>query len=136
MSLGLAEHIRNAWGNSIAAAIDAGAGRGKLCVYDGPRPRSAGSPTTLLAELVFSKPCAQEARRGLITFGPMEPDSDAKGTGRAAWARATDSEGNFVADFSVGPKGSNSDIVLDGTTAIEKGQIVSVLNGSIQEGNP
>jgi hypothetical protein len=135
MAIGLAEAIRNAWGDAIIAAIDAGAAAGKLRIYDGSRPATGGAATNLLAELTFSDPCAPGAAGGVVTFDAITPDASANASGNATWARAVDSDGNFAVDLGVGASGSGADVELN-TVAIVAGAQVSCTSATITEGNP
>lgn len=133
--LGLAESVRNAWCDAIASLIDSGKGQGRLCIYGGERPATGGAATTLLAELTFSRPCSETPVHGRMSFKPIASDMDAKADGKATWARAVNSEGEFAADLSVGPEGSDEDVILK-SVKIAKGQIVTVKSATIVEGNP
>ena len=101
-------------------------------IYDGVRPATGGSATTLLAELTLSDPCAAGAASGILTFNAITADSSANATGTATWARIVTSAGAFVLDCSVGTSGA--DINLN-TTSIVSGAQVSVTSASITEGN-
>lgn len=133
MALGLNATIRNARLNAIRDAIDAGPAAGFLRIYDGARPATGGAATTLLAELIFSDPCAPNAAGGALTFSAITADASANASGTATWCRITDSTGAFVCDGSVGTSGA--DYVLN-TTTIAAGIQVSCSSASINEGNP
>jgi hypothetical protein len=135
VALGLAESVRNAWCDNIASLIDSGKGAGRLCIYGGERPDTGGAPTMLLAELTFARPCAESPIRGRMSFKPIASDMDAKADGKATWARAVNSDGEFAADLSVGLEDSDEDVKLK-SVKIVKGQIVTVKSATITEGNP
>lgn len=122
MAIGYVPTLRNARLNAVSAAIDAGAGAGLLRVYDGTRPATGGTATTLLAELTFSDPSAAAASGGVLTFSAITADSSANATGTATWARAVDSTGAAVADFNVATSGSDINI---NSTGISSGVQVS-----------
>lgn len=132
MALGLATAIRNSRLNVIRDAIDAGAGAGLLRIYDGTRPATGGTATTLLAELTLSDPCAPSASGGVLTFSAITADASANATGTATWARIVDSTGAFVTDLSVGTSGQDLNL---NTTSITAGVQVSVTSASLTEGN-
>lgn len=128
----LATAVRNSMLDVIAAAIDAGAGAGLLRVYDGTRPATGGSATTLLAELTFTDPCAGSAAAGVLTFSAITADASANASGTATWCRAVDSTGTFVFDANVGT--ASADFILN-TATITAGQSVSCTSGTITDGN-
>lgn len=132
MAAGLSTTVRNNRLNQISAAIDGGAGAGLLRIYDGTRPATGGTATTLLAELTFTDPCAPAASSGVLTFSAITSDSSANATGTATWARLVDSSATFVCDLSVSTSGA--DVNLN-STSISTGQTVSVTSGTITEGN-
>ena len=82
MALGFATTLRTARASQIVAAIDAGAGAGKLRLYNGTRPATGGTVTTLLAELTFSDPCGT-VTSGVLTFSAIASDASADNTGTA-----------------------------------------------------
>jgi hypothetical protein len=133
MALGFVTALRNARADQITAKMDAGSGPGKLRIYDGSRPATGGSATTLLAELTLSDPSAGAAAGGVLTLNAITPDASANATGTATWARIVDSDGNFVTDMSVGTAGA--DVNLN-TTSIVAGAAVSVTSAVLTEGNP
>lgn len=132
MALGFATTIRNGWLDSIKTAIDAGAGAGLFRIYNGTRPATGGTATTLLAELTFSDPSAAGAGSGLLTFNAITQDSSADNTGTATWFRFVDSTGGFVCDGNVGTSGSDLNLT---TTSIVATQPVSVSSATITAGN-
>ena len=130
--LAIATSIRNSMLQQISDAIDGGAGAGLLRVYDGTRPATGGTATTLLAELTFSDPCAATITGGVLTFDSITSDSSANADGTATWCRAVDSTGTFVFDANVGT--SSADFILN-TTAVVTGQTVSCTSATITDGN-
>lgn len=133
MSGGYSLAVRNARLNVVRDAIDSGAGPGLLRIYGGVRPATGGAPTTLLAELLCSDPCAPDAVNGQLTFSAINADPDANLPGTATWARFVNSDGVFVVDYSVGESGA--DINLN-TTTIAAGARVSITSAVITAGNP
>ena len=111
MAIGANETARNACMNSIRDQIDGGVapGAGKCRIYDGTRPVPGGAPTTLLAELDLSTPCAPDAVNGVLTFNAITGATALAG-GLATWCRFVNSDGNFVCDGSVGATGSGAEM--------------------------
>lgn len=132
MTIGLVTAARNAHLDDINTRINAGAGAGLLRVYDGTRPATGGTATTLLAELTFSDPAAPAASGGVLTFSAITQDSSANATGTATWCRIVDSTGAFVADGSVGTSGADYNL---NTTSITAGVAVSCTSASLTAGN-
>lgn len=132
MTLGLSTALRNARLDAITAKIDAGSGAGKLRIYDGSRPATGGSATTLLAELTLADPSADAAAAGVLTLSAISDDASANATGTATWGRIVDSDGTFVLDCSVGTSGT--DVILN-TASIVSGATVSMTSAVFTEGN-
>ena len=104
-----------------------------LRIYDGSRPATGGSATTLLAELTCNATFAPAASAGALTLNAITQDTTANATGTATWARIVQSDGStHVLDCSVGTSGA--DINLN-TVSIVTNAIVSVTSAVITEGN-
>jgi hypothetical protein len=116
--------------DQITSAIGAS---GLLRIYDGTRPASGGTATTLLAQLALSATAAPAAAAGVLTFNAITQDSSADATGTATWGRVTTSGGTFVIDFSISTSGSDMNMT---TTSIVATQPVSCSSFVITEGNP
>ena len=119
-------------------AITTAAGNGALLrIYDGSRPATGGTATTLLAELTCGTPFAAAAgtpTTGRLDLSAITQDSSANATGTATWFRIVKSDGTtHVLDGSVGTSGSDLNLT---TTSITLGQPVSVTSFTITEGNP
>lgn len=99
--------------NAIKNAIDGGDGPGILLIYTGPQPERGGEITTqtLLAALELDEPCG--AVDGAALTLSINQDLSADGTGIAAWARITDSEGGWVADMDCGNEASEASLKLN-----------------------
>lgn len=132
MALAYSAAVRNAGLQAIADAINAGSGAGKLRIYDGSRPATGGTATTLLAELTLSDPCEGTISAGLLTFDTITQDSSANATGTATWFRIVDSDNNFVVDGNVGTSGSDLNL---NSVSIVSGGTVSVTSATITAGN-
>lgn len=132
MAIAYSTTLRNNRLDQITSAIDGGTGAGLLRIYDGSRPATGGTATTLLAELTFSDPSANSASSGQLTASSITQDSSANATGTATWFRVVDSAGTFVMDGSVGTSGSDLNLT---TTSITATQPVSITSFVITEGN-
>ncbi len=132
MALAYNATLRNAQLDEITTAIDAGAGAGLLRIYDGTRPATGGTATTLLAELTLSDPSSAAASGGVLTFNSITSDTSANATGTATWFRIVDSNATFVMDGDVGTSGS--DINFDSVSFVTGGT-VAVSSLTITAGN-
>lgn len=124
MTIKLASTVRTARATQIANALNAGATGGKLRIYAGTRPSTAGGaidPFTniLLAELTFSKPCQSSIDNGVLTFAAIAQDAAADNSGTATWARITDSDGGFCMDLDVTNNSGSGDVKLNSTDIIQ-----------------
>ena len=133
MALGFATTLRTARASQIVAAIDAGAGAGKLRLYNGTRPATGGAVTTLLAELTFSDPCGT-VTNGVLTFSAIASDASADTTGTATWFRIVDSTGAFVLDGTITVTGGGGDITMT-STSIQAGVTVDATSLVFTEDN-
>lgn len=130
MALAYATTLRN----TMLDAITTAAGNAALLrIYDGSRPATGGTATTLLAELTCGTPFAAGASSGVLTLGSITQDASANASGTATWFRIVTSGGTFVLDGNVGTSGSDLNLT---TTSIVSGQPVSVTSFTITEGNP
>ena len=129
MALAYSTTLRNARQDAITTAIGAS---GLFRIYDGSRPASGGTATTLLAELALSATAAGASSGGVLTFNSIAQDASANATGTATWFRIVTSGGTFVIDGSVGTSGSDLNLT---TTSIVATQPVSVTSCVITEGN-
>lgn len=123
--------IRNVMLDAITTRAGASA---LLRIYDGTRPATAGTVTTLLAELTCNSTFAPAAASGVLTLNSITQDSSANATGTATWFRIVKADGtSFVLDGNVGTSGSDLNLT---TTSIVITQPVSVTSFVITEGNP
>ncbi len=129
MTLGLSTALRNAMLDEITTAIGS---NGLLRIYDGTRPATGGTATTLLAELALSATAAAAASGGVLTLNSITADSSANATGTATWHRITTSGGTTVIDGSVGTSGADLNL---NTTSIVAGANVAVSSYTITDGN-
>jgi hypothetical protein len=121
--------------DAMLDAITTRAGNAALLrIYDGSRPATGGTATTLLAELTCGTPFAGAAVNGVLTLNAITQDSGANATGTATWFRIVQSDGTtHVMDGNVGTSGSDLNLT---TTSIVQTQPVSVTSFVITEGNP
>ncbi|MGL4649803.1 MAG: hypothetical protein ACRC1H_10375 [Caldilineaceae bacterium] len=121
--------------DAMMDAITTRAGNAALLrIYDGTRPATGGTATTLLAELTCGTPFAAAAVNGVLTLGAITQDASANATGTATWFRIVQSDGTtHVMDGNVGTSGSDLNLT---TTSIVATQPVSVTSFVITEGNP
>lgn len=130
MAMGFAIALRNA---RLDAITTFAGGSCKLRIYDGVRPATGGTATTLLAELICNATFAPAAASGVLTLNAITSDSAADATGTATWGRIMKSDGTtHVADGSVGTSGTDFIIA---TTSIVANAIVSCSAATITEAN-
>jgi hypothetical protein len=114
--------------DAITSAAGASA---KLRFYDGTRPSTGGTATTLLAELTCNATFAPSASGGVLTLNAIT-GANASATGTATWFRIVTSGAVFVLDGSVSTSGSDLNMT---TTSFVSGQPVAVSSFVITEGN-
>jgi len=121
--------------NSMLDAITSLAGASCLInIYDGTRPATGGTATTLLAQLTGNATFAPAASGGVLTLNAITQDSSANATGTATWFRIYASNGTtHVMDGNVGTSGSDLNLT---TVSIVTAQPVSISSFVITEGNP
>lgn len=129
MALGYSSTIRNA---RQAAITTAAGGSALLSIYNGTRPATGGTATTLLAQLTCNATFAPPPSGGVLTLNSIT-NNNAVASGTASWFRVTSSGATFCFDGDVGTSGSDLNLT---TTAIVSGQPVSVTSIVITEGNP
>lgn len=131
MALALSTTVRNNMLDTITTAIGS---TGKLRIYDGSRPASGGTATTLLAEIPFANPAGSGASSGVLTFTVPISDSSANASGTATWARVVDGSSTFVADMDVSDTAGSGELKLI-TTTIVATQPVQISSFTITAGN-
>lgn len=131
MALGYNVTLRNNRLDEITARAGASA---LLRIYDGSRPATGGTATTLLAELTCNATFAAGASSGVLTLNAITADPSANATGTATWFRIVQSDGTtHVFDGSVSTSGSDLNL---NTTSIVAGANVSITSATITAGNP
>lgn len=131
MAIALSATLRNNRADQITSFAGASA---LLRIYNGTRPATAGTATTLLAELTCNATFAPSASGGVLTLNAITQDSSANATGTATWFRIVKSDGTtFVMDGDVGTSGSDLNL---NTTSLVSGGPVAVTSFVLTEGNP
>lgn len=130
MTLGVNVTTRNAWLDSITTRAG---GSALLRIYDGSRPSTGGTATTLLAELTCNATFAPGASSGVLTLNAITSDSSANATGTGTWFRIVQSDGStHVLDGSVGTSGADLNL---NTTSIVSGAAVAITSFTITAPN-
>lgn len=123
MSVTYTAALKNARLDTVAAAIDAGAGPGYIEI-------GTASMAIVLATIPLTDPCAPAATGGILAFD-FDPDVTvaATNTGFAEAARIRDSAGSdVVTGLSVGAEGT--DVILD-SALISAGHDVTIISAQI-----
>lgn len=129
MALAFSTAARNAMLDAITTAVG---GSALLRFYDGSRPATGGTATTLLAELTCNATFAPSASGGVLTLNAITSDTSADATGTATWFRIVTSGGTFCVDGNVGTSGSDLNM---NTVSFVSGATVAVSSFTITAGN-
>lgn len=130
MALAFSVTIRNAQMDVVTT--NAG-GSCLLRIYNGTRPATGGTATTLLAELTCNATFASSASLGVLTLNAITSDPSANANGTATWFRIVKSDGvTHVVDGNVGTSGSDLNL---NTTTIVAGQAVALTSFTMTAGN-
>jgi hypothetical protein len=134
MALGINATTRNAMLDAITSRAGASA---LLRIYDGSRPATGGTATTLLAQLTCNATFAPGASGGVLTLNSIASATSAAATGTATWFRIVQSGGStHVLDGSVSTVAAGTgDLQLD-STSIVLGGTVAISSATITAGNP
>ncbi len=128
MTTGYVTALRNSQLDAITTAVGSA---GKLRIYDGTRPATGGSATTLLAEFTLGSPFAAAASAAALA--PTLPsNTTGLAAGTATWFRIVTSANAAVIDGSVGTSGQDLNL---NTTTISIGVTVAITSFSIARGN-
>ena len=135
MALGINSTTRS----SMLDAITTRAGTSALLrIYDGTRPATGGTATTLLAQLTCNATAfAAAASSGVLTLNAIASSLSAAATGTATWFRIVKSDGTtHVLDGAVSTIAAGTgDMQLD-STSIVLGGTVAISTATITAGNP
>lgn len=137
MALGFTAVLQRNRLDEITGVLDAGAGAGRLRIYDQTRPTNADTAIgaqVLLAELTFSVASfpAASGTPGSMTANAITDDAAADATGTASWFRIVDDATGVVMDGDVGTSGSDLNL---NSVAIAIGIRVSVSSFVLTAGN-
>ena len=132
MTFTLSDELRNARLQAVVDTLDGGAGAGYIEFYDGVRPATGGTATTLLSTHTLSTPSGTVLDQ-VLTFNAINDDISADAAGSATWARFYSGGGVFQMDASCGLTGSGADFIFD-DDAILVGALIHVDAGTIGEG--
>jgi hypothetical protein len=132
----LAVTTATAMADTVAAAIDAGAGAGTLEVYTGTKPATAETAATgtLLATWTLADPALVAAVAGVADLD-ADPDLTAPVAtdGDAGWFRVADSTGAVVFDGECGTTGGvEADLNFDTLSWLAAGT-VSITTGTVTQ---
>lgn len=128
--------LRNAMGDLVTDAVDAGSGAGTIEIRTGSRPATPETAVTgtLLATVTLQDPAFATWASGASTINdPAAVTAVADGT--AGYCRVKDSTGAAVMDGTVTATGGGGDLTL-GSTTISTGQQVDITGGSLTVPNP
>jgi len=128
MALGYVTSLRNAQLDAITTAVGAS---GLLRIYDGTRPSTGGTATTLLVTLTLNSTFAPAASGGVLTLNSITSGT-AVATATATWFRILTSGAATVIDGSVGTSGADLNL---STTSIVTGATVAISSATITAGN-
>ena len=129
MALAFSAAVRNSMLDAITTAAG---GSALLSIYDGTRPATGGTATTLLAQLTCNATFAPSASGGVLTLNAITTDSSANATGTASWFRITTSGATHIVDGNCGTSGSDLNL---NTLSIVSGGPVAVSSFTITAGN-
>jgi hypothetical protein len=134
MTIGFNVALRNSQRDAITTRAGASA---LLRIYAGTRPATAGTATTLLAQLTCNSTFAPGASGGVLTLNAIASATSAAATGTATWWRIVQSNGTtHVLDGSVSTVAAGTgDLQLD-STSIVLGGTVAISSATFTAGNP
>ena len=129
MALGFVTTLRNALLDQITTAVGAS---GFLDFYNGTKPATGGTITTLLAHLPCNATFAPVSAAGVLTLNAIT-SATASATGTATWARFTTAAAVAKVDMTVGTSGA--DLNMSSVNFVTGGN-VAVSSYTITDGNP
>jgi hypothetical protein len=133
MTIGFNVALRNSQLDAITTRAGASA---LLRIYDGTRPATAGTATTLLAQLTCNSTFAPGASGGVLTLNAIASATSAAATGTATWWRIVQSNGStHVLDGAASTTAAGTgDLLLD-STSIVLGGTVALSSATFSAGN-
>jgi hypothetical protein len=130
MTIGASLELRNGMLNVTPTTVGNGA---KLRIYNGTRPATGGTATTLLAEFTLgTPPFTGNSTAAQLTLAAVASVNGIT-NGTATWARIVKSDNTFVMDLSAGESGT--DVILN-SAQITQNALVAVISGVFNFGNP
>lgn len=122
MTIYISEQHKTDRAEGTRVSLDRGVAHAKIQLYSGVQPSAGGTPTTLLGEIVLSKPCGTTAD-GQLTLTQQNTYDLALNNGTATWARFIDGDGNWCIDCDVSDTSGTSPVKLDNIVLFAGGQI-------------
>lgn len=114
MALTLATPLWNVILEAVKTRLDAGSGPALLKFYDGTRPATGGTATTLQATLVLADPVGS-VTGAVLTFTAGGECQRVAGD-PITWCRFFDSDNVILIDANVGVSGSGADVEVSSVT--------------------
>jgi len=133
MALGLSTTLRNARLDAVTAAAGANA---LLRLYNGARPATGGTATTLLAQLTMNATFAPPASAGQLVLNAIASQLSAAASGLATWFRIVKSDNTFVMDGNVSTVAAGTGELRLDDTNIAQGGTVAMSSATFTDGNP
>jgi hypothetical protein len=130
MTVAYSTTLRNARNDAITTAAGASA---LLSIYNGTRPATGGTATTLLAQLTCNATFAPASSGGVLTLNSIA-QNNAAATGTATWARLTTSGATFVSDLDVGVQVTTTITGSSGAATITVGANTGLIVGNYVSG--
>ncbi len=133
MTIRYSTATRNALGDAWTARFNAGSGAGKIRIYSGTQPASAGDAASgdLLVTITLNDPAFGATSSGSAS---LDADPALTGTvaasGTAGWWRGLDSDDNTVCDGSITATGGGGDLTLS-TVSLVSGGTVTLTGGTL-----
>jgi hypothetical protein len=130
MTVAFSTTLRNARNDAITTAAG---GSALLSIYNGSRPATGGTATTLLAQLTCNATFAPASSGGVLTLNSIT-QNNAAASGTATWARITTSGGTFVADMDVGAQVTTTISGSSGAATVTVGSATGLAVGNYVSG--
>lgn len=130
MTVAYSTTLRNARNDAITTAAGASA---LLSIYNGTRPATGGTATTLLAQLTCNATFAPASSGGVLMLNSIA-QNNAAATGTATWGRLTTSGATFVADLDVGVQVTTTITGSSGAATITVGSNTGLIVGNYVSG--
>lgn len=131
MTIGYSTAIRNAMLDAVTTAVGAS---GLLKLYNGTRPATGGTVTTLLSTLTGNATFAPGSSGGVLTLNAITQDSSAAASGTATWFRWTSSGATFAMDGDVGIANVTTVTGTSGAATVTVGSATGIIIGNTVSG--